>query len=119
MGRWAAAAVVALAVVETGCHVEMAKVRDPRPIFDQARREAERVAGRPGGRASEVNVLVYDPQDQQLVRVQVPMWLAKKFDRKVQAGTRRIHLEDLAKTGAGTFVEVDEEGGEQVLVWLK
>ena len=118
MGRWSAAAVMALAVLETGCHVEMAKVRDPRPVFDQARREAARAAARTG-RASQVNVLVYDPGDGRLVRVQVPMWMAKRFDRHLETGTRRIRLEDLARTGAGTFVEVDEEGGEQVLVWLK
>ena len=118
MGRWAAAAVVALAVLETGCHFDVTKVRDPRPIFDQARREAEKVAGRTG-RASQVNVLVYDPQDQELVRVSVPMWMAKKFDRHLEVGERRIRLEDLARAGAGTFVEVDDDGGEQVLVWLK
>ena len=135
MTRWATAAAVGmLAVLETGCLVEMAKVQDPRPVFDQARKEAARVAGRPG-RASQVNVLVYDPKDQQLIRVSVPMWLAKKFDRHVEwdedeapgggaeatvrRATRRIRLDDIAKTGAGTFVEVDEEDGEQVLVWLK
>ena len=118
MSRWSAAAVVALAVLETGCHVSMSKVRDPRPMFDVARREAEKVAGRTG-RASQVNVLVYDPKDEQLIRVSVPMWMAKKFDRHLEVGERRIRLEDLARAGAGTFVEVDEDGGEQVLVWLK
>ena len=118
MTRWGAAGVVALAVLETGCHVDITKVQDPRPIFDQARREAERAAGRTG-RASQVNVLVYEPRERQLTRVRVPMWLAKKFDRHLEAGTRRIRLEDLAKTGAGTFVEVDDDDGEQVLLWLK
>ena len=118
MGRWPVAVVLALAVLETGCHVSMTKVSDPRPMFDAARREAQKVAGRTG-RASQVNVLVYDPKDEQLIQVSVPMWMAKKFDRHLEVGERRIRLEDFAKAGAGTFVEVDEDGGEQVLVWLK
>jgi hypothetical protein len=118
MGRWTAAAVAALAALQTGCLVQTAKVRDPRPVFAQARREAEKVAGRTG-RASQVNVLVYDPRDERLVRVSVPMWMAKRFDRHLEVGERRIRLEDLARAGAGTFVEVDDEDGEQVLVWLK
>ena len=32
---------------------------------------------------------------------------------------RRIRLEDIEKAGLGMLVEVDEEDGEQVLVWLK
>ena len=87
-------------------------------MFDAARREAEKAAGRTG-RASQVNVLVYDPREQQLIRVSVPMWMAKKFDRHLEVGERRIRLEDFARAGAGAFVEVDEDGGEQVLVWLK
>jgi hypothetical protein len=118
MGRWTAAAVVALAILETGCKVQMTKVRDPRPMFDRARLEAETAAGRTG-RASQVNVLVYDPKDEQLVRVSVPMWMARKFDRHLEVGERHIRLDDLARAGAGTFVEVDDDGGEQVLVWLK
>jgi hypothetical protein len=28
-------------------------------------------------------------------------------------------VEDIEKAGLGTLIEVDEEDGEQVLVWLK
>jgi hypothetical protein len=135
MSRWAVVAVAAAAVVETGCLVQITKVSDPRPIFQQARLEAQRLAGRRGP-AREVNVLVYDPSDRELVRVSVPMWLVTKMDRHVdwhdanveidddterivRRATRRVKLDDLAKAGLGTFVEVDEEDGEQVLVWLK
>ena len=133
MGRWArAVAVAGLAVVETGCFVTVTKVADPRPVFDQARLEAERQAGRKGP-ASELHVLVYDPADDELVRVSVPMWLARKLDRaewkdvELDRETedvgrllrKRVRLADLEKAGLGTFVEVEEEDGEQVLVWLK
>ena len=135
MSRWAVVAVLAAAVLETGCLVQITKVQDPRPVFEQARREAKRLAGRRGP-AREVNVLVWEPQDRQLVRVSVPMWLVQKMDRHVdwhdadveidddterivRRATRRVKLDDLAKAGLGTFVEVDEEDGDQVLVWLK
>ena len=135
MSRWAVVAVAAAAVMETGCLVQITKVADPRPIFQEARLEAKRLAGRRGP-AREVNVLVYAPDEKQLVRVSVPMWLVKKMDRHVDVdwddveldrGTermvrraaRRVNIEDLARAGLGTFVEVDEEDGEQVLVWLK
>ena len=133
MGGWAmAAAVAALAVMETSCFVSTTKVADPRPVFAQARLEAEKQAGRTG-RASQINVLVYDPADEKLIRVSVPMWLAKKLDRaewtdvELDEDTedvgrilrKRIRLADLEKAGLGTFVEVEEEDGEQVMVWLK
>ena len=133
MGGWTAtAAVVALAVMETSCLVTTTKVADARPVFAQARLEAEKQAGR-SGRASQINVLVYDPQDERLVRVSVPMWLAKKLDRaewkdvELDDDTedvgrllrKRIRLADLERAGLGTYVDVEEDDGEQVLVWLK
>ncbi len=122
------------AVLETGCLVQITKVADPRPIFAQARLEAGRYAGRRGP-AHEVNVMVWDADDQQLVRVAVPMWLVKKMERHVdwddvgmddeggnrvrRALKRHIAIEDLEKAGLGTVIEVEEHDGEQVLVWLK
>jgi hypothetical protein len=130
--------VAAAAVLETGCLVQITKVADPGPIFQQARLEAGRYAGKPG-RAREVNVLVYEPAEKQLIRVSLPIWLVKKIERHVDRGEidldmdldddeadhvkrvlkRRLRMEDIERAGLGTLVEVDEEDGEQVLVWLK
>jgi hypothetical protein len=134
MRRSAILVVAVAALLETGCIVQITKVADPRPIFAQARLEAGRYAGRPG-RAHEVNVLVYEPDEGQLIRVSLPIWLVKKMERHVdwddvdvdgdvaehvkRVLKRRIRLEDIEKAGLGTLVEVDEEDGEQVLVWLK
>jgi len=136
MRRPAILMVAMAALLETGCIVQITKVADPRPIFEQARLEAGRYAGRPG-RAREVNVLVYEPAERQLVRVSVPIWLVKKMEHHVdwddmdvdeddddaehvrRALKRRIRLEDIEKAGLGMLVEVDEKDGEQVLVWLK
>lgn len=124
----------ALGVVSAGCLVQIETVRDPSAHFERARREAERLQGRPGP-AHELNVLVYDADDRKLVRVQVPMWLARKIANKVdwdedrrgdgdeervkRALRRHVDLRELEKAGLGILVEVQEDGGEQVLVWLR
>ena len=136
MRRSAILMVAMAALLETGCIVQITKVADPRPIFQQARLEAGRHAGRPG-RASEVNVLVYEPDEGRLIRVSLPLWLVRKMEHHVdwddidvddddddarhvrRVLKRRIRLEDIEKAGLGMLVEVDEEDGEQVLVWLK
>ena len=134
MRRSAILMVAMAALLETGCIVQITKVADPRPMFQQAKLEAARYAGRPG-RAREVNVLVYEADEGQLIRVSLPMWLVKKMEHHVdwddidvddegaehvkRVLKRRIRLEDIEKAGLGMLVEVDEEDGEQVLVWLK
>src|SRR5260221_3605696 len=79
--RMAGAAAVLLAGLTSGCLVEIDRVADPGAAFAQARREAARFQGRPGP-AHHVNVLVYAHDDGQLVRVSVPMWLARKVARR-------------------------------------
>jgi hypothetical protein len=132
MRRSAILMVAVAALLETGCIVQITKVADPRPIFQQARLEAGRYAGKPG-RAREVNLLVYEPDERQLIRVSVPIWLVKKMEHHVdwddidvddadhvrRVLKRRLRMEDIEKAGLGMLVEVDEEDGEQVLVWLK
>ena len=134
MRRSAILMVAMAALLETGCIVQITKVADPRPMFQQARLEAARYVGRPG-RAREVNVLVYEADEGQLIRVSLPIWLVKRMEHHVdwddidvddedaehvkRVLKRRIRLEDIEKAGLGMLVEVDEEDGEQVLVWLK
>jgi hypothetical protein len=110
-----------------GCFVNVSHVSDPEPAFRKARAEAESLAGRRGP-ARSVQVLVYDPGEHELVRVSVPMWLARRLakegdwdeDDSVQRALHdRISLEDLERSGLGTLVEVEDEDGEQVMVWLR
>src|SRR2546425_2413651 len=74
-------ALTLLVGLTSACLVEINHVADPGPAFAQARREAARFQGRPGP-AHHVNVLVYAHDDGQLVRVSVPMWLARKVARR-------------------------------------
>jgi len=129
-------ALTLLVGLTSACLVEINHVADPGPAFERARREAARYQGRPGP-AHHVNVLVYDHDDGQLVRVSVPMWLARKAARTAMRDKdemdldldadgraerklrRHVRLEDLERAGLGVLVEVEEEGGDLVLVWLK
>lgn len=122
-----------IAILGTGCFVEVNHVDDPHPALDRARAEAAEAAGHPG-RAHQVNVLVYERDDQQLVRVSVPLWVARKIAKREGGETslddetgdrvrrhleRRLRFEDLEKAGRGMVVEVEEDDGSQVLVWLR
>jgi hypothetical protein len=121
-------------LLATGCFVSVTHVANPARAFDEARAEAARVQGRQGP-ARSLQVLVYDPGDRELVRVSLPMWIVRKLDHEVDwdddewdenggdkvrhALRGRISLRDLEKSALGTLIEVEEEDGEQVLVWLR
>ena len=88
--------------------------------------------GRPGP-ARELNLLVYEREEGKLVRVTVPMWFVRAAESRVDWDKeldhddddvarhvrRHVRLGDLEKAGLGLLVEVDEEDGEKVLVWLR
>ncbi len=119
------------ALLSTACLVEVHQVADPQEAFRRARSEAGRYQGQPGpGR--ELNVLAYDGNDHELVKISLPLWLVRKIDREGDdldldgrsgrlSGHLRRHLtlKDIEKAGLGILVEVEEEGGDQVLVWLR
>jgi hypothetical protein len=128
-------AVAALSLGEAACLVQITHVADPRPIFGEARAEAERLTGRPG-RAHELNVLVWNHRDRELVRVSLPMWIVRRAEGRidwhdeafdadhrttdhVRNALRHARLEDIENAGLGILAEVEEEGGDQVLVWLR
>jgi hypothetical protein len=123
---------VAVALVSAGCLVDIEKVADARPAFARAHAEAARLQGR-SGPAGHLNVLVYDHSEGQLVRVSLPMWMVRKMDKDegldldfaegrggeaARKAARRLRLADLEKAGLGVLTEVEEESGDQVLVWL-
>jgi hypothetical protein len=122
---------VVAAALATACLVEVGKVADPGPAFAQARQDAARLQGRPGP-PSSLHVLVWDRGEERLVRVNVPMWLVRKaaehddmdVDLDDDSGDvakhvrRHLRWKDVEKAGLGVLAEVEEEDGDQVLVWL-
>ena len=120
-----------LSLFASGCLVEVRTVSDPRPELARARAEVEDVARHPGP-AKSVHVIAYDPGERKLVRVDVPLWLVHKFkdqDDEIDLGheisgrasdhLKRVCLRDLEKVGRGALVEVQDDDGTQVLVWLR
>jgi len=132
MRRASVAGILAAAVFATGCLVEIDKVSDPQAAFARARADAARVQGRPG-RPGHLEVLVYDQAEAELVRASLPMWLVRKIDdggevdldfgdeggKAAERVRSRLRLKDIEQAGRGILVEVEEDGGDQVLVWLR
>jgi hypothetical protein len=116
------------ALCSAACLVEVREVSDPEPAFREARAEAARLQGRPGP-ARSVNVLSYDPRERELTRLSVPFWLVRKAeghvdldelgDERAERALRALKMRDLERAGLGALVEVAEDDGERVLVWLR
>jgi hypothetical protein len=119
---------VTAVLLSAGCFVEVEDVSDPGPAFAKARAAATRVQGRPGP-PGRLHVLVYDREEGQLVRASLPMWAVEKMtdedvdldlgDDEAERAVSRIRLGDLETAPLGPLVEVEEEDGDQVLVWLE
>jgi len=120
-----------LSLLLGGCLVEVRTVADPGPELARARAEVEDVARHPGP-ATSVHVIVYEPDERKLIKVNAPLWLVHKFkdkDEEIDLGDelgdrasehlKRLRLRDLEKVGRGALVEVRDEDGTQVLVWLR
>jgi hypothetical protein len=132
MSRSGTLAVILAAATQAACLVQITRVSDATPVFERARQEAQKYSGRRGP-AHELNVLVFDPGDRELVRVSVPMWLVRAAERRVdwekgddgdrdriaRRVRRHVRLEDIEKAGLGIIAEVEDEDGEQVLIWLR
>jgi hypothetical protein len=46
-------------------------------------------------------------------------WDSDDRDRVARRVRRHVNLREIEKAGLGLLVEVDEDDGEQVLVWLR
>ena len=129
--RMALGGLMGLSVFASGCLVEVRTVSNPGPELARARAEVEEAARHPGP-AKSVHVIAYDPDERKLVKVDVPLWLVHKFkdeDEEIDFGhdisgraadhLKQVRLRDLEKAGRGALVEVEDDDGTQVLVWLR
>ena len=130
-----------LALATSGCLVNISTVSNPDRYFEEARRNAAAVAGRPGP-AKELRVLVYDADERKLVRVEVPLSLVLRlaehgfdddFDLddmdfchsggrgcdEARRKLKKFRGKDLEKLPLGLLVEVNEDEGERVFVYLR
>lgn len=127
-------AAAVLASAQAACLVDITHVADPSRAFERARDEASRFQGR-GGHVSRLNVLAWDPSDREMVRVSVPLWMLRHVEHDIDwddvgVGDGRDHerwrrrmgklrLEDLERAGPGILMEVMEDEGDRVLIWLR
>jgi hypothetical protein len=127
-----------LLILAAGACFQVQVIKDSREAdraFREAYQEVERLEAVPPlrrGRAQEVCVLVFDRQARELVRVEVPFWLAKacldlglsvaehdhSFGFEERYGFDWRKFRELDRFGPGLLVSVDDEES-QVLVWLR
>ena len=132
----------ALALSGVGCLVNVTHVQNPDRYFEDAKRSANAVAGQQGP-ARELRVLVYDADERKLVRVELPLGLVRRlasdgdfnwdfdFDdhdvchsgsrgcAEARRKLRKFRGRDLEKLPLGPLVEVTEDDGERVFVYLR
>jgi hypothetical protein len=137
---WSLSTALLAAFLASGCLVQIEKTRNPDAAFRQALSEVRRLEGR-RGRARRVHAVIYERDEQKLIRVEVPLWLVRKVESRVDWEReyredaereerdgredlarrlgRHVRIRDLERAGLGVYVEVvDEDEGEHVLVWL-
>jgi hypothetical protein len=133
--------ILAAAVTSAGCLVNISHVSNPDRYFEEAMRSARAVAGQDGP-ARELRVLVYDADERKLVRVEIPLGLVKRLTRdaefdwdlgfdddvcgsshpgcsEARRRLRKFSGRDLEKLPLGPLVEVTEDDGERVFVYLR
>ena len=130
----------ALAFSSIGCLVNITHVSNPDRYFDEAARNARAVAGQKGP-ARELHVLVYDADDRKLVRVDLPLGMVRRITRDAEFDwdfddfdfcesskhgcsearhrLRKFRGRDLEKLPLGPLVEVSDDDGERVFVYLR
>ena len=129
-----------LAMTSVGCLVNVTHVSNPDRYFEDAMRSAKAVAGREGP-ARELHVLVYDADERKLVRVDLPLGLVGKLTKdhdfdwdlddhdfcessrhgcsEARRKLRKFRGRDLEKLPLGPLVEVNDDDGERVFVYLR
>ncbi len=134
------AVTLTLALATVGCLVNISHVSNPDRYFEEAMRSARAVAGQ-NGPAKELRVLVYDADEQKLIRVEVPLGLVTRLARdsefdwdfddhdvcrssshgcsEARRRLKKFSGKDLQKLPLGPLVEVTEDDGERVFVYLR
>ena len=75
---------------------------------------------------TEMEILVWDPNDERTVRIALPFWMLKIGKRKIDIGSGAfdfdrfsIDVNDLERIGPKLIADITRPGGERVLVWTK
>ena len=127
--------ILVLVMLVSGCFtVRIIKnVEDPDPYFDRAYEKIERIHRRhPNreGRSRRINVLIYEEQEHELVKISAPFWFVntcmdigikdsddESFDIDERYDIDWRDIKELERIGPGLLVEIDDEQNK-VLIWL-
>jgi len=99
-------------------------IEDGEPVASQE------PAASPGKPVEALHIIVWDPDERKVVRLNMPFWLLRMTkghpiklspDDKMggEAMTLRITAEDLERRGPGLILDHREASGERVLVWTQ
>jgi hypothetical protein len=112
--------------------VARAPFKDVQPVFEIDDRENVKVLRKIGDlpdgkmRAKEMQVLVWDADRENLVRVAVPFWVLKLGHRKIDIANSQFKLEEmqldvkeLERVGTLLLLDLRTSGGQRVLIWTQ
>jgi hypothetical protein len=99
-------------------------IRDGKPTVSQEKGPA------PGQPVEAIHILVWNPDDQKMVRLNMPFWLLRMAKgRPIKIGSSpdangepmrlKFTAEDLERRGPGLILDHQEASGERVLVWAQ
>lgn len=99
-------------------------IKDGHPVISEEKGPA------PGRNVEAIHILVWNPDDQKVVRLNVPFWLMRmtkghpiKLSSTTDAEGRPMRLnvtaDDLERRGPGLILDHKEATGERVLVWAQ
>lgn len=101
------------------------EIHDGVPRYTTA---AEGVRSGAAASLTTLNVLVWDPDDEQLTRIALPFWLLRIKSDPIRLGAYASGLdeggvslrpEDIEKYGPGVVLDTGAASGERVLVWAQ
>jgi hypothetical protein len=88
-----------------------------------------KIDGLPPGKAPATNmeILVWSPNNERTVRISLPFWLLKLGRKKIDIGGAdsfdfnrlQIDVNQLERIGPMLIADVERPGGERVLIWTK
>jgi hypothetical protein len=91
---------------------------------------SEEKGPQPGKPVEAIHILVWNPDDQKVVRLNVPFWLMRmtkghpiklSSTQDSEGNPMRLHItaDDLERRGPGLILDHKEASGERVLVWAQ
>jgi hypothetical protein len=99
-------------------------IKDGSPVVDEEK------GPEPGQPVEAIHILVWNPDDQKMVRLNMPFWLLRMTKgHPIKLGSNpdpdgepmRLHItaEDIERRGPGLILDHKEASGERVLVWAQ